>query len=298
MPRFNTGPALAAVTGIGLLSVMDGMIKYVATEHGIGQIGVMRYAFGALAAYLVFRAARTPWPDAATVRPHAWRSVVVAATALLFFYSLAVLPLAVALALSFTSPIFIALFAAAILGERPGRPILIALVLGFAGVLVVLWSELTHTGGEEANALGLAAAIGAAITYALSMVVLKSRAARDPLPTIVLLQNSFAGLLLAPLGIWQWTAPAGGEILVFVGIGVLGTAGHLCMAWAYGRADASRLGVFEYTAFVWALAIGLLAFGEVPAVSTLLGATLIVGGALVASGRTKAPPEPEIEIGP
>ena len=298
MFRFQVGPALVAVTGIGFLSVMDGLVKHAATEHAVGQIATMRYAFGALVAYLVFRAMRTPWPNRATLTPHAWRSVVVALTSLTFFYSLASLPLAVALALSFTSPIFIALFAAVILGERPGRSIFVALVLGFAGVLVVLWNELSHTGEEAANALGLAAALGAAVTYALSMVVLKSRAARDPLPTIVLLQNSFAGVLVAPLGIAQWTAPTGSEIFLFLGIGMLGTAGHLCMAWAYGRADASRLGVLEYTAFVWALLIGLLAFGEIPAISTLVGAALIVGGALIASRRARPAREPEVEIGP
>lgn len=300
MARFQAGPAMMAVAGIGILSVMDGLIKYAAGAHGIGQIALMRYGFGALVALAVFRATRTALPSMAVVRPHAWRSIVVALTALFFFYSLAVLPLAVALALSFTSPIFIALFAAALLGERPGRSILIALGLGFLGVLVVLWSEIEPAAhaGAGTNALGLAAAIASAITYALAMVTLKSRAARDPLPTIVLLQNSFAGALLAPLGVVQWTLPTAAELVVFFTIGALGTAGHLCMAWAYGRADASRLGVLEYTAFVWAVGIGLLAFGEIPSAGTLLGAALIVGGALVASRRAPAVPEPEVEIGP
>lgn len=300
MARFQAGPALMAVAGIGVLSVMDGLIKYVAGAHGVGQIALLRYLFGALTAFAVFRAMRTALPTMAIVRPHAWRSLVVAMTALFFFYSLAVLPLAVALALSFTSPIFIALFAAALLGERPGRAIFTALALGFVGVLVVLWSELDPSAatGEGANALGLAAAIASAITYALAMVTLKSRAARDPLPTIVLLQNVFAGLLLAPLGIAQWTAPSAAELVVFLAIGLLGTAGHLCMAWAYGRADASRLGVLEYTAFVWAVGIGLAAFGEIPSLGTLLGAAFIVGGALIASRRAPAVPEPDVEIGP
>lgn len=300
MLRFQVGPAVAATAGIGLLSIMDGMIKYVAANHPVSQIAVLRYGFGALVAIAIFRAARTKWPDRAMLRPHAWRSVLVSLTALSFFYSLSVLPLAVALALSFTSPIFIALFAALILGERPHRSILVALVLGFIGVLVVLWNELAVASAstDMTNGLGLAAALVAAVTYALAMVTLKSRAARDPVPTIVLLQNLFSCLLLAPLGVAQWTPPGGAELVVFFGIGLLGTAGHLCMAWAYGRADASRLGVLEYTAFVWALGIGLAAFGEIPSLSTLLGAALIVGGALIASRRSPAVAEPEVEIGP
>lgn len=297
MPRFAAGPALTAVAGIGLLSVMDGLIKFVAASHSSMQVAALRYAVGTLVAFAVFRALGTPWPNVATLRPHAWRSVVVAVTALSFFYSLATLPLAVALALSFTSPIFIALFAALILGERPKRSIYVALVLGFAGVLVVLGSELSHA-GSAGNSLGLAAAIVSAVTYALSMVVLKSRAARDPLPTIVLLQNGFAGLLIAPLGLINWTPPAGAELAAFLAIGVLGTAGHLCMASAYRRAEASSLGVFEYTSFAWAVGIGFLAFGEVPGISTIMGSVLIVGGALIASRRASSSPEPEVEIGP
>lgn len=297
MPRFAVGPALIAVLGIGVLSVMDGLIKYVAANHATPQIALMRYVFGGIFAFAAFRFAGTPWPSRKTLGPHIWRSVVVAGTALSFFYALAVLPLAVVLALSFTSPIFIALFAALILGERPNRTIFIALTLGFAGVLVVLWHELAEAGRAD-NALGLGAALFSAVTYALSMVVLKSRATRDPLPTIVLLQNAFAMVLLAPLGIARWTPPAMGELGVFLAIGLLGTAGHLCMAWAYKRADASRLGVLEYTSFIWAVAIGFVVFAEVPTLSTLGGAALIVGGALIASRQPPAVREPEIEVGP
>lgn len=292
------GPALVTIAAIGILSIMDGIIKYVAADHGTGQIAMLRYAIGALAAGAVFFACRTPLPGPAMLRPHLWRSVLVSITALTFFYSLSVLQLAVALALSFTSPLFIALFAALFLGERPGKSILLALGLGFAGVLVVLWNELDMSaGGSLANGWGILAALVSALTYALAMVTLKSRAARDPITTIVLLQNAFACVLVTPLGAWQWVPVSTGEMGLFVLIGVLGTAGHLCMAWAYGRADASRLGVFEYTAFLWALVIGLVAFNEIPAPSTMAGAALIAGGALIASRRSRLQ-EAEVEVGP
>ncbi|PZQ82156.1 MAG: EamA/RhaT family transporter [Ancylobacter novellus] len=297
MSRFAVGPVLAAVLGIGVLSIMDALIKFVAANHATPQIALMRYFFGGIFAFIAFRAIGTPWPKLAMLRPHMWRSVVVAGTALSFFYALAVLPLAVVLALSFTSPIFIALFAALILGERPNRSIFIALALGFAGVLVVLGHELVQVGRAD-NALGLAAALFSAVTYALSMVVLKSRAARDPLTIIVLLQNSFAMVLLAPLGVVYWTPPLLSELAVFLGIGLLGTAGHLFMAWAYKRADASKLGVLEYTSFIWAVGIGFLFFAEVPTLSTLGGAALIVGGALIVSRQPPKVREPEVEVGP
>jgi S-adenosylmethionine uptake transporter len=292
------GPAAGAVTGIGLLSIMDGLVKFVGANHSTLQVVALRYAFGALIAYAAFRAARTPWPDVATFKPHAWRSVVVVVTSITFFYSIMTLPLAVALTLSFTSPIFIALFAALLLHERPGGQIFIALGLGFAGILVVLWDQLGKAG--ESSLLGVVAAVASSVSYALSMVALKSRAARDPITTIVLLQNGLATLLIAPAAAMQFTAPTGIEILMFVVIGVLGSFGHMCMAWAYGRADASRLGVFEYTAFVWAVAIGFLVFSEIPTFGTLAGAAFIVAGAMLASRGpvAVAAREPEVEVGP
>ncbi|MBS7543379.1 DMT family transporter [Ancylobacter oerskovii] len=297
MLRPALGPALLAVAGIFLLSIMDGMIKFVGETHSTPQVAFMRYLAGGSMAFLVFAAMRTRLPSRETLRPHAWRSLVVTATALSFFYALSVLPLAVVLALSFTSPIFIALFAAMILGERPTGSVVIAIGIGFLGVLVVLFSQIAPGAAEEANLLGIAAALVSAVTYALSMVVLKSRAARDPLSTIVLLQNLFPALLIAPLGVMFWTAPDAGELALMLLIGALGTAGHLCLAAAYQRADASRLGVFEYTAFIWAILIGFFAFGEIPGAATLLGAGLIIGGALIASRRARVN-EPEVDVGP
>lgn len=292
------GPAAAYIVGIFLLSVMDAIIKHVGGNHGTAQVTFMRYFAGSICAVLVFAALRTQLPSLSTIRPHLWRSVVVVATALSFFYALANLPLAVALALSFTSPIFIALFAGVILGERPGRAVYAALALGFAGVLVVLWSQMAGAEGT-ANLAGIGAALFSAVSYALSMVVLKSRAARDPLPTIVLFQNLFPSLIIAPMAATAWTPMVGGELALMLTIGALGTAGHLCLASAYKRADASRLGVFEYTAFIWAIGIGYFAFAEVPSAGTLAGAALIIGGALLASRRNPVPtPEPDVEIGP
>lgn len=297
MLRPAAGPALLAIAGIFFLSIMDGLIKFVGQTHATPQVVLMRYLAGSTMAFLVFAALRTPLPNRATVRPHAWRSVVVLLTALTFFYALSTLPLAVVLALSFTSPIFIALFAWLILGERPGRAVLLAIGLGFIGVLVVLSHEVSSPGTSATSQLGIAAALVSAVTYALSMVALKSRAAQDPLSTIVLLQNVLPALLVAPFGLLVWTTTDWAEFGVMALIGMLGTAGHLCLASAYRHADASQLGVFEYTSFVWAILIGLFAFGEVPGATTLMGAGLIIGGALIAT-RRPIKGAPEIEVGP
>jgi drug/metabolite transporter (DMT)-like permease len=213
--------------------------------------------------------------------------VTIVVTASAFFYALSVLPLAVALALSFTSPFFIAIAAQLILGERPHPTVWFAVAIGFAGVLVVLSGEIGRSG--QATLGGIAAAMLAAVSYALVMVLLKSRTSHDPLPTIVLLQNVIPAGLMVPFGALAWTPPAGTILLWFALIGVLGTAGHLALAWAYGRADASRLGVLEYTAFVWGVLIGFVWFGEVPSPATLAGTALIIAGAVLVARPQRDP---------
>jgi drug/metabolite transporter (DMT)-like permease len=277
------GAMMAATAAIGVLTVMDSLVKHVSAELATLQIVFLRYLFGAICAAAVFVIAGTAWPSRAAIRAHALRSLAVAFTATSFFYSLATLPFAVAMALGFTAPIFIALLAAVTLGEKPGRAIWGAIAIGFAGVLIVLSGELAAAG--RTTWFGVAAALFSALSYAVVMVMLKNRTAVDPVPTIVLLQNVLAGLFMTPAGIWAWTPPSTAAVLWLALIGVLGTIGHLAMAWAYGRSEASRLGVLEYTAFVWAALIGLVFFAEVPSLSTVGGACLIIAGAALAVRR-------------
>lgn len=285
-------PVAMATFGIGVLTIMDGIVKFVSAEHATAQVVALRYVFGTAAATIAFILARAPLPGTEALRAHALRAVVIAVTAFTFFYAVAVLPLAVALALSFTAPIFIALAAQIHLGERVDRSVWLAVALGFCGVLIVLSGEIGRSG--DATLLGILAAMFSPVSYALSMVMLKTRTRHDPVATIVLLQNALPMILLAPVGALAWAAPSGTTLVWFVAIGVLGTAGHLALAWAYGRADASRLGVMEYTAFVWGVLIGLVVFAEVPSGATIVGTAFIVAGAVLVARRTE---KPDVEIG-
>lgn len=286
-------PVLAAIVGIGLLSIMDAAVKQVSSSVGTWQIVLLRYAFGTLFALPLFLAGDRRLPPTETLKAHLLRALAVVFTAVTFFYALSVLPLVVTLALSFTAPIMIALLARLSLGERPSGGVLAAIGVGFLGVLVVLAGELQRSG--SGTLLGIVAAMAAAASYAIAMVSLRARAGRDPIATIVLLQNAFAALLIAPFGVVAWSTPTGSTLLWFALIGLLGTAGHVALTWAYGRAEASRLGAIEYTAFVWATALGIVFFGEIPSLATLAGAALIIGGAIVAV-RARSVGEPATAV--
>jgi drug/metabolite transporter (DMT)-like permease len=295
-PGRDDGTVLAIVlAGIGIivLTVMDAIIKGVSVGHATVDIVALRYTTGFLWALPVLAIVRPPAPGAAMLRANAVRSVLVLATALLFFHALALLPLVEASVLGYLAPVVMALMARIVLGEPVAPATALAIVLGFAGVLVIAVGKGLGTVGFGTDAIGVAAALAAAFTYALSMVLLRKRTASDPTASIVVVQNGFAGLMALPVAFWFGNPLAllRDQPLAVLAIGGLGTAGHLLFAEAYKRAPAARVGAMEYSGFVWALGIGFFAFGEWPTWATLAGAALIVFGSLLLL-RKPAPPAP------
>ena len=121
--------------------------------------------------------------------------------------------------------------------------------------------------------------------YALSVVLLRQRAQRDKFMHIVIFQNVGPMLLISPFGLAVWQPVSAPHLAWFVGMGVLGVIGHVLMATAFAKAQAARLAPLEYTALVWAAAIGYAVFDEIPTLTSLTGGALIVGAALIASRR-------------
>ncbi len=274
-----------AIAGIALLSAMDAIIKGVAARYPVAEVAFMRFAVGTLVMAGLLAIARPGRPSRETLVVNGGRAILVVATATSFFYALSTLPLAETLALAFLAPVFIAVFGAIILGERIDRRIAGALAAGFAGMLVIVSAK---AGGGTLGGTALSGAIAAvlsAVTYALSMVLLRARAAKDPVVTIVALQNGVPALILAVPAAFVWVPPSGADAALFLAVGGLGVAGHLLLARAFAKAPAARLAPLEYTGLVWAVLLGLAFFGEVPTLATLAGAALIVGGALAASRR-------------
>ncbi|MEE8631268.1 MULTISPECIES: DMT family transporter [Methylobacterium] len=288
--RPSSSPAsaiLLAALGIGLLSLMDATIKGLSDRYGVTEIAFARYLVGTVVMAGVLGALRPGWPSAETWRTNGLRAVLVVATALCFFHGLSVLPLAEALALSFLSPIFIALFAALLLRERVRPPVWAGLVVGFLGVGIVVAGQVGAEGAQRGagSAWGIAAILASALTYALSMVLLRARARHDPVVTIVAIQNAGPAAMLAAPAAWTWTPVAAPDWALLVLVGLLGVAGHLVLSRAYAQAEASRLAAMEYTALLWAIGLGYFAFGEVPGVATLAGAGLILAGSALAAKR-------------
>ncbi|PKR87704.1 hypothetical protein CXZ10_18430 [Pleomorphomonas diazotrophica] len=277
-PSMRLYAAGAALLAVFLFSGLDALVK--ATTYGtpLAMVVFLRYAAG-----LIFSAGsaaaqdqlRPAWP---TVRRAVGRSLAGLSCATLFFGALNLLPLAQTVALTFTSPFFMVLISAAMIGDPITRRALFAAAFGFLGVVVMLAEKLSS---EVGSPLGFAMALASAVAYALSMIMSRRDTVHDSVPQMILVQNAISAVVALPFALY-WFQPIPGEtLLMFLAIGALGTGGNYAITWAYKHAPATLLGPFEFTALIWAVTFGVIFFGEVPSVHTLVGAAIIVGACLV-----------------
>jgi drug/metabolite transporter (DMT)-like permease len=194
---------------------------------------------------------------------------------LCFFYAITFIPLAKAAAISLAAPLIVALLAWPMLGERTTRARVIALLIGFVGVLVVIrpGTQLFHW----ASLFILASATA----YGVYQILTRRIAATDP-PETSALWSAFVGgfgmFLVLP---FVWESPASWrDVGLFIGVGVLGATGHYCVARAIGYAPANLVSPFQYFQLLGSVAVGYLLFSEFPDSVTLLGAAIIVASGL------------------
>ncbi len=273
-------PLVLACLAIAVLTGMDAFVKALSERYPTLQVTFLRFTFAAAIAASLFAAIRPGAPARDAYRVNLLRGVFVALTATSFFFAIATLPLADVFAITYVSPILVALLSISLLGERPGLRVALALLLGFGGVLVTI-GTFDFALGDGRRIYGVLAALFSAVTYALTLILLRKQAQRDPPITIVLFHATVPALLLAAPALWVWTPLAPRDALLFAAVGGLGVAGHLLLTRAFARAEASRLALTEYTGIVWAALIGAAIFGEIPALTTGLGAVLIVAGCLM-----------------
>lgn len=296
MSRKQTPVAIAfaaACAGVALFSMMDAVMKGLSLAIGAYNALLWRSVAGSLVGLAAMLALRLPWPGGAILRLHLLRGVVVAFMALAFFWGIARLPLAEAIALTFIAPLIALYLAALLLKEQVGRGAVIASLLGLAGVVVILSGRLG--GGHGPQSLhGVAAIFVSATLFAYNLVLQRQQAQLASPVEIAFFQN------LVILGVMGLGAPVLGampspaHIPALAGAAVLAFTSLLCLSWAYARAEAQILIPVEYTAFIWASIMGWLVFREALTPTTLAGTALIVTGCIIAARRRPDMP-PHVE---
>jgi S-adenosylmethionine uptake transporter len=261
---------------------------------GIISVSIWRSLSNLIVAGALYLPLKSKWPSRATLRIHIARGVVMTVMALLFFWGIGKVPLAQAIALTFIAPLIALILAAMFLGEEIGRRSIAGSLAAFAGVIVIVIGQAHAELGKQVL-LGSAAIIGSALCYAVNIVMMRHQAlAAKPFEINFFQALTVGALWFAAVPFVGMPAWPEGQAAWVIAASLMSTAGALLFAWAYARAEASYLAVTEYSAFLWASALGWLVFRERVSLYTIAGAVLIVGGCLIAA-RRKHPAPPEIE---
>jgi drug/metabolite transporter (DMT)-like permease len=187
------------------------------------------------------------------------------------FWALQYLQLAETGAIQFSVPLLIALLSAWWLGERLGPRRWVAVVVGFAGVLLVVRP------GTRAFHPAILLALANAVIYACFSLLTRRMAATESPEGMQLISALCAALLLAPFGLSTWVTPWSALQWAVIGAcGLAGGVGHLFVAKAHRYASAAVLGPFLYQQILYMTLWGWLVFSQVPDAFVVAGAAVVV----------------------
>ena len=289
----------AKITSTLLFSGMLALVKYY-SAYPIAELVFFRSAF-ALVVLVVWLLMRGDFPRALYTNwflGHLVRSLAGVGSMFLMFAAYGLLPLADVTAIGYAAPLLIVVFAAWVLHEQVNGLRWAAICIGFGGVLVMLWEHL-GAGLQSANAIGALCAFGGAALVSIAMIQTRRLTRTEDTGAIVFYFQGTTTLvslfiillaevwpveaLLGPLIASQaWVWPETAHWWPLICTGLLGGAGQIFMTQSYRLADASIIACFDYTSMLWAMTLGFLVFGEVPAPVALVGASIIVCGGLLA----------------
>ncbi len=286
----GTGILLRILSGV-LIAGMYVSVKAVSNDVPLGEIVFFR-AFFALIPLLLFLVWRNEFPRGLkTRRPadHLLRSLFGVVSLFTSFAALARLNVAEAVLIAQLSPMLTAVVAVIILAERLTIWRILGLMLGFTGVVVLVWPDLDGGAFERVRMIGIVLALVSAALSAFSLVMVRSLN-RTESPGAIALYFVLASMACALLTIpWGWIVPHGKTLLLLICAGLFGGFAHIAMTLSFRYAEASRLAPFEYIALLWPILADLFIFRLALSDGFLLATPLVLAGALVAAMEAGKP---------
>ncbi|GAB4365180.1 MAG: DMT family transporter [Kiloniellaceae bacterium] len=282
---FGIGCALVGLFGMAL---MDACAKFLGGGYAVSQIILARNGIGVLAilAYVVVAGG-----GLATLRLRrpglmVLRTAVNLSAAFLFFTGLRYLPLADAFAIAFAAPLFITALSVPVLGEHVGIRRWAAVIAGFIGVLLVVQP------GTESFRVEALLPLGAALSYALAMLIGRKMTREMPTAAIMFWPSLGAVLVTAVMMPAQWQTPTLPDAGLFVFMGIIGTGGMALITQGYRHAPAAVIAPFDYSVLVWGVIIGWLVWRDIPAPNVWAGAAILIASGLYILHRETRKPKP------
>jgi drug/metabolite transporter (DMT)-like permease len=280
LPNLKSLWMLVAALGF---AIMGTLVKIGATKFSSAELVFYRSVFGLAVIYAYIFAKKLPLKTPVIAKQMS-RALVGFASLVLFFYAIAHLPLATAITLNYTSPLFLALFMPFLLHEKPRKSLYITVMLGFAGVVLLL--KPTFNGKDSlAGALGLLSGIGAALAY-IHVKHLGNLNEPD-------WRTVFYFTLISSIGAGVWMllqhfAPVSlSDLPLLIGLGVSATIAQLALTRAYRTGNTLTVASLAYVTVVLASLIGVLLWHEHLSASEWLAIGLIILSGIISIHATQ-----------
>ncbi|HZT24475.1 MAG TPA: DMT family transporter [Pseudolabrys sp.] len=269
-----------------LFTAMSALVRDLGKVAPVGQMVFFRSAFAIVPVVVIYALRGELGTAVRTSRPlgQLGRGLLSVCGMFTNFGALVRIPLADATAISFASPLVTVALAAIVLKERVRIYRWSAVLVGFAGVIVML---VPHFGvghyagiGATTAAVGSVLALVSAACNAGTVIQTRRLTQSETTSSIVFyfsLVCAIAGALTLP---FDWYTPTASELAKLIGLGVLGGLAHILLTESYRHVAASLVAPFDYTAMLWALLLGYWLFGELPQPPVYLGAAIVAAAGL------------------
>lgn len=264
----------------------------VAVRELLRSFGSLEIVFLRSLVSLVIVLAMLPWFGMRALRTrqfgvHVTRNVFHYAGQFAWVYAIGMLPLATVFAIEFTMPVWTAVLAVLILGERLDRGRVVMLALGLAGILIIL-----KPGFAQVSPAALVM-LGGSFAYAATMIGTKHLAGHDTAYAVLFYMSA----IQVPLGLLPsipgWITPRVVDLPWIIAVGASGLAAHFCLTRALRAADATIVVPIDFLRLPLIAVIGFALYGEPLELSTLLGAAVIFSGTYYSIRRaSRAPKRP------
>ena len=254
-----------------LFAATAALAKLLAATYPVGEVMFFR----SFSSFVVCSAVVLPisgFSVFATRRPrdHLARGISQSISQTFTVLAVSMMPLAGAIAINFSAPLWSALLSVVWLREEAGPARWTALLIGFTGVLIV-----THPGVDSVQ-LGALFALGNAILYGTVTVAVRGMTATESTATLLMWQMATLAVLHTLLLIFGFRLPPLDDAALFVLSGVANAIGQWFWTRALLLAPATAVSPFYYLMLVWAMVIGYLVWGDVPTVSLVIGSGIVV----------------------
>jgi len=277
------------VLSVFLFVVMAGIIKSVSGHVPPGQSVFFRsfFAIPVIVVWLTMRKELRIGFKTQNPMNHVWRGVIGTSAMAMTFGALGLLPLPEMTAIGYAMPIFVVIFAAMFLNETVRLFRLMTVAVGLIGVMIIMAPRLSVDVIDVTETLGAVLALGAAVGAALAQVFIRKLTKTETTSSIVFwFSVTASGLSLLTI-YWGWVIPTPKEAALLILAGIIGGVGQILLTSSYRLADASFVAPFEYSSMLFSIAIGFAFFDEVPTVTTLVGAAVVIAAGIMIIWRER-----------